>query len=137
MEQQGYQKAPGLPQQQSVFSKDHHALPIVGHSDWRRELRKAILTRVVPRLSDIGREADASVECAPVAVTEDQVTHFADLLLAAAVPQLIHYIEVLRSEGLGIDAVLLELLAPAARRLGDLWLDARLSFIAVKAGLSR
>ena len=137
MEQQGYQKAPGLPQQQSVFSKDHHALPIVGHSDWRRELRKAILTRVVPRLSDIGREADASVECAPVAVTEDQVTHFADLLLAAAVPQLIHYIEVLRSEGLGIDAVLLELLAPAARRLGDLWLADRLSFIDVTAGLSR
>ena len=52
MEQQGYQKALGLPQQQSVFSKDQHALPIVGHSDWRRELRRTILTRVVPRLSD-------------------------------------------------------------------------------------
>ncbi len=59
------------------------------------------------------------------------------VLLAAAVPQLIHYIETLRSEGLGIEAVVLQLLAPAARRLGDLWLADRLSFIDVTAGLSR
>ena len=136
MEQQGYEKALGLSQQQSAFSKDQHALPIVGHSDWRRELRKAILTRVVPRLSEIGRETDTAADTA-ASVTEDQVTYFADRLLAAAVPQLIHYIETLRSEGLGIEAVVLQLLAPAARRLGDLWLADRLSFIDVTAGLSR
>lgn len=134
MEQQGYRKPPG-PQQQSFGGREHD-LPIVGHADWRRELRKTILSRVVPRLSEIGRDADA-VARAAAPLTDAQVQAFSDLVLAAAVPGLIKYIDALRAEGLAIEAVMLQLMAPAARRLGDLWLDDKLSFLDVTAGLGR
>lgn len=134
MEQQGY-KQPSGPQQTS-FQGTEHDLPIVGHADWRRELRKTILSRVVPRLSEIGKEAGAPAEAA-APVTAAQVVAFSDMVLAAAVPGLITYIDALRAEGLSTEAVMLQLLAPAARRLGDLWLDDRLSFLDVTAGLGR
>ena len=136
MEQQGYRKQSGLPQQS--FRGKEHALPIVGHADWRRELRKTILSRVVPRLSEIRKEAEG-VEAAPAAapLTEAQVAAFSDMVLAAAVPGLIKYIDALRGDGLPIEAVMLQLMAPAARRLGDLWIDDRLSFLDVTAGLGR
>ena len=135
MEQQGY-KAPSDPRQPS-FRGLEHDLPIVGHADWRRELRKTILSRVVPRLSEIGRDAGAVDSATVPPVTEAQVVQFADLVLAAAVPGLIKYIEGLRAEGMSIEAVLLQLMVPAARRLGDLWLEDRLSFMDVTAGLGR
>ncbi len=134
MEQQGYKRPPG-PQQRSFGGKEHD-LPIVGHADWRRELRKTILSRVVPRLSEIGKEAGVPVEAA-APLTDAQVAAFSDMVLAAAVPGLIKYIDALRAEGLSIEAVMLQLMAPAARRLGDLWLDDRLSFLDVTAGLGR
>lgn len=136
MEQQGYGKSSGPPQQ-SFRGKDHD-LPIVGHADWRRELRKTILSRVVPRLSEIGKEAEGAPAAETVPpLTEAQVVQFSDMVLAAAVPGLIKYIDALRADGLSIEAVMLQLMAPAARRLGDLWLDDRLSFLDVTAGLGR
>jgi methanogenic corrinoid protein MtbC1 len=136
MEQQGYRKLPGPPQQ--PWRGAEHELPLVGHSDWRRELRKTILSRVVPRLSEIGKEGDAAIAAdPPVGPTPDQVVAFADLVLAASVPSLIKYVDGLRSDGLGVDAVLLQLLAPAARHLGDLWLEDKLSFLDVTSGLGR
>jgi methanogenic corrinoid protein MtbC1 len=134
MEQQGYRKPPG-PQQPSFGGREHD-LPIVGHADWRRELRKTILSRVVPRLSEIGKDADAAVRAA-APLSDAQVQAFSDLVLAAAVPGLIKDIDALRAEGLAIEAVMLQLMAPAARRLGDLWLDDKLSFLDVTAGLGR
>lgn len=140
MEQQSYRKPPGPAQGAFVdpATSEHgraHDLPAIGHADWRRELRRTILSRVVPRLSDIGREPENAQDVAPL--TEAQVVAFADLVLAAAVPGLIKYIDALRSEGMSIEAVALQLLAPAARRLGDLWLEDRLSFLDVTAGLGR
>lgn len=135
MEQQGYGRPSG-PSQQS-FSGKERDLPIVGHADWRRELRKTILSRVVPRLSEIGKEAGEAAAQAETPVTAAQVEAFSDLVLAAAVPGLIKYIDALRGEGLSVEAVMLQLMAPAARRLGDLWLDDRLSFLDVTAGLGR
>ena len=81
MEQQGYKKSPRPPQQS--FRGVEHDLPIVGHADWRRELRKTILSRVVPRLSEIGKDAGAPAQAA-APLTAAQVAAFSDLVLAAA-----------------------------------------------------
>ena len=136
MEQQGYKKLPEPPQQ--PLRGREHELPLIGHSDWRRELRKTILSRVVPRLSEIGKGGDAGAAAdPPVLVSPDQVVAFAELALTASVPSLIKYVDILRSDGMAIEAVLLQLLAPAARHLGDLWLEDKLSFLDVTAGLGR
>lgn len=137
MEQHGFEKSLGTPQQ-SFRTGETPDRPHVGHSDWRRDLRRTILTRVVPRLSDLGQDTpEIQPPPPPATVTPDQVTEFAGLVLAAAVPRLIHYIEDLRADGLAIETVLLQLMAPAARHLGDLWLADRLSFLDVTAGLAR
>ncbi len=136
MEQQNYKQLPGPPYQ--PWRGKEHELPMVGHSDWRRELRKTILSRVVPRLSEIVKDGDsvAAVE-PPVVLAPEQVVEFAELVLAASVPSLIKHIDALRSEGLAVEAVLLQLLAPAARHLGDLWLEDKLGFLDVTSGLGR
>ena len=98
MEQQGYRGPPG-PAQGTFLEKGgreanrEHDLPAVGHADWRRELRRAILSRVVPRLSDFGREQDAASAARSAraarpagALTDAQVSTFSDMVLAAAVP---------------------------------------------------
>lgn len=134
MEQQSYELPAGPPQ--PTFQDLQHDLRIVRHADWRRELRKAILNRVVPRLSEIGRVAAPPVVAASP-VTQAQVMHFADMILSAAVPALVKHVDTLRADGLTLDVVLLQLLAPAARHLGELWLADRLSFLAVTTGLGR
>ena len=68
MEQQGFRRPPGpaqhLPHQPSHHPSHHpfagHEpdLPTVDHADWRRELRGAILRRVMPRLSKVDRQAE-------------------------------------------------------------------------------
>ncbi len=136
MEQQGYKKPFGPPPQ--PFGGTDHHLPIVGHSDWRRELRRTILNRVVPRLSAIGTEGDASAPPSPAAVvTEALVVRFSDLVLAASVPSLLRSVEALCSDGVPVEAVVAQLMVPVARRLGDLWLADRLSFFDVTAALGR
>lgn len=45
--------------------------------------------------------------------------------------------DVLLSRGMGMETLLLDVLAPAARRLGDLWMQDACSFVDVMAGLGR
>lgn len=112
--------------------------PLLKHSDWRRALRKTIEARVVPRLTTLGREALEAPDVRPVsAVDDEQVARFAHLVIGASVPGLIHFIDDLRAGGLSIEHILLDLMSPAARYLGDLWLADKLSFLDVTAGLGR
>ena len=135
MQQQGYPDAsgPAQPPIEGGFDGQRRGLPGVEGADWRRELRRTILSRVLPRLSNSGEEPDVT----PHMVTEDQVARFADLAVAVAVPGLVEQVDLLRAGGLSAEAVVLQLLAPAARRLGDMWLDDRLGFVDVTAGLGR
>lgn len=45
------------------------------------------------------------------------------------------YAHVMRSRGVGLETLLLDVLAPAARRLGDLWMQDACSFVEVTDGL--
>ncbi len=133
MEQQGYRRR--LVSQDRPFAGREHELPAVDHADWRRDLRRTILSRVVPRLSESVRDVGGAATADDVA--PPQVAAFSDMVLAVAVPGLLAHVDALRAGGLTVDAVVLNLLSPAARRLGDLWLDDKLSFLDVTAGLGR
>ena len=113
------------------------ALPIVmHHADWRRELRQAIVKRVLPRLSQVpGALPQPPRVHAPF--TAEVVERFAQATLSTGLDGLLSAVDTFLLNGAVLESVFLDLLSPAARHLGDLWLADRLSFFDVTAGLGR
>ena len=137
MEEQGYEAASGMeagPTQAGL----KYERPSPRASNWKSDLRRTILSRVVPRMA----EARAALLASPdlhrsALVSPEQVVQFAELVLKGAVPAIVARIEALCLAGLGLEAVLLQLMTQAARQLGELWAQDSVSFIDVTAGISR
>lgn len=67
----------------------------------------------------------------------EQVAEFSQIVLARDVADAVAYIETLRNRGTSLEAIYLDLLAPSARYLGDLWEEDLADFTAVTVGLWR
>jgi methanogenic corrinoid protein MtbC1 len=91
-------------------------------------LERAVRFDIVPRLA-VAQQADGPVSLA------DQVEGFAGLILSQELPSATAYLERMRSRGMAAETLYLELLAPAARHLGDLWTDDVVDFGQVTIGL--
>jgi len=92
---------------------------------------------IVPRLM-LAHEAKASIASrahAPLP-THDDVREFTRLVIEHDVSVAAAYVEVMRSRGVPDETLLLHVLAPAARLLGDLWVEDLCSFVDVTVGLS-
>ncbi len=103
-------------------------------------LLQTIESEIIPRLV-LSRRA---VGNAPAAVTglawapdESMVAELADLVVAQDVGAAATRIEALRGRGIPIETLYLELLAPTARYLGELWEADLCDFTAVTLGCSR
>jgi len=70
-------------------------------------------------------------------ITAEEVDAFAPLSLQVEADSLLDYVEAILRRGVGIDTLLVDLLAPAARRLGEYWEDDRCDFVDVTMGLWR
>ena len=110
----------------SASHRDRPA-PIAGRSG------ASLLARMVPSLLLAHREAAASAKLYPS--DEDQVRSFCDLLLAAPYADVQRMIDELEGSGMSGQKVLAEVMAPAARRLGDLWEEDQVTFTDVTLGL--
>jgi len=71
------------------------------------------------------------------AVTIAEVRRFTELPLTVEASGLLAEVDVLLSEGVAVDTIYLDLLAPAARRLGKLWEEDQCDFVDVTMGLWR
>ena len=58
----------------------------------------------------------------------DNVDEFVHLVIAHDASVAVRYVSTLRTDGIPLSALYLDLLAPAARKLGELWEDDRCSF---------
>lgn len=67
----------------------------------------------------------------------DSVEEFVQIVLAHDASVAGKYVTTLRSEGLPLPAIYLDLLAPAARRLGEMWEEDECSFTDVTIGVCR
>lgn len=67
----------------------------------------------------------------------DLVDEFVQLLLAHEAPVATNYVSTLRSDGIPLSALYLDLLSPAARRLGVMWEQDECSFTDVTIGVCR
>lgn len=106
-------------------------------------LDKLIESEIIPRLMLVNREAAQSV--APgvpetsraYEFTAEEVDRFALRAVENDHALLVEEINTLIADGVPHDDVLLKLLAPAARRLGELWEDDRADFTEVTIGLMK
>lgn len=105
-------------------------------------LFSAVESEIIPRLMLLQRAAKGLVEPSANATNdalvlgEQQVLAFTDLIIEGHEPAL-SYLNGLVSQGVALDTLCLDLLAPAARRLGDLWNADLCDFVVVTIALGR
>ncbi|MDZ4101408.1 MAG: cobalamin B12-binding domain-containing protein [Hydrogenophaga sp.] len=103
-------------------------------------LAKAVEYEIIPRLMlahRVSRDSAAQPQSAGEHVSPEDVVPFADLVLHGDDTVLRQFVEVLRERGVPIESVFLELLAPVARHLGELWERDLCTFTEVTVGLGR
>ena len=104
-------------------------------------LVRTIEGEVIPRLMLAHRAepgfAAAGAADEPLKPSEAEIAEMARLAVAHDLPVTLSYVEAMRARGMTLEVVLLELLAPAARHLGELWEDDRCDFTDVTLGLCR
>lgn len=103
---------------------------------WEEALAQVVEGEIVPRLL-LAHCAPQLSEPTKTIVTPSDLSDFLGLLFAPDMSSALTYVDDLRRRGLPSEAVLLDLLAPAARQLGDLWESDRLDFVSVTLGLGR
>ena len=106
----------------------------------RTRLTRTIESEIIPRLllaHGAARETALPLDVNIVAPGADEVEEFANLLLAGDIPAIRAFVDDLQERGASRDVIFLDLLAPAARYLGDLWKEDRCDFMDVTLGLSR
>ncbi len=115
-----------LPGETSEFSHDMLA-----------QLGRTIENELIPRLM---LAFDSTPDGQPGARAEtlpDLVDDFVTLLLHDDAPVAVRYVETLRTDGVPLASIYLDLLAPAARKLGGLWDEDKASFADVTIGVCR
>ena len=111
--------------------------------EYARSLTRLIESEIIPRLlvahaTGPHADPDASADGGPGAVVSpDEVAEFAPLSLQVEADELLEHVDRLVARGVSLDSLLVDLLAPAARHLGELWEDDRCDFIDVTMGLWR
>ena len=120
-----------------AFKADH--APFRADSPARRlqALARTIEREVVPRLVAARASSAPGGEGWTTELPADQIATFAALAVGRDPQAVLSYVQALRARGAGIQAVCLDLLAPTARHLGELWIADECSFTVVTVGLLR
>jgi methanogenic corrinoid protein MtbC1 len=104
------------------------------------EIESLIETEVIPRLlllhSGAGHSAPALREAGQLRrCTAADVDSLTSLALAMDSAGASHFIESLRQEGVAVEELLMNLLAPVARKLGDMWTKDQADFLQVTSAV--
>ncbi len=111
-----------------------------GSPDRMAWLVRTIEAEIIPRLMLAHRsgaapvDADLSANVAPMA---DDVIELARIVLDQEAAIALRFIDAFLAEGVALDTIYLDLLAPAARHLGDMWEADLCDFTQVTVGLWR
>ena len=107
--------------------------------EYARSLTRLIESEIIPRLlvaHATGPHADIDADAARTTViSAAEVAAFAPLALQVEADELLDYVDGLVARGVPLDSLLVDLLAPAARQLGEYWEDDRCDFVDVTMGL--
>jgi len=101
-------------------------------------LASTIEGEIIPRLVLAQRAAKDSGRPdrkGPLVLDASHVEELADLLVNQDPAVALAYVEAIRAQGVSLGSIYLDLLAPTARRLGELWYEDRVTFFEVTLGL--
>ena len=102
----------------------------------RAPLARTLDGAVIPRLVLAGRVERVRHEAAPEDA-DDRAGTLAELVLARDADAARHFVDQLHDRGDSFERLYLDVVAPAARRLGELWTDDRCHFTDVTLAMSR
>ena len=102
-------------------------------------LHKTIEAQIIPRLLMQHGQNRPEIDSGHrgTTISSDEVKHFAELLIHSTNDICLGYIQALRLEGRNLNEIYLDLIAPAARRLGCYWELDEQSFTTVTLALGR
>jgi methanogenic corrinoid protein MtbC1 len=115
------------------------SFPVQIDEDYARSLSALIESEIIPRLMVAHAtvsQATGSVKSDAV-IAFDEVEAFAPLVMQVEADALLAHVESIIARGVSFDTVLVDLLAPTARLLGEFWEDERCDFVDVTMGLWR
>lgn len=92
---------------------------------------------VIPRLLVAHARPSRPRRFAGASVSREEVTRFAPLAIHCEAGDLLDRVDEIMKRGIEVEQIFVELLAPAARLLGELWEDDRYDFLEVTMGLWR
>lgn len=106
---------------------------------YAQSISKLIEGEIIPRLL-VAHATDAPV--LPIVegadgITAEDVEAFAPLSLRVEAAELLDQVEAMLNRGISVEVVMLDLLAPTARLLGQYWEEDRCDFVEVTMGLWR
>lgn len=114
--------------------------PNVDREERRAKLARTIETEVIPRLMITAQNRPTRASLSAIVgggPSQEDVDSFADIILSSNLNAAADFIDAMRGRGLSVEMICVDLMAPAARRLGEYWLEDRCSFIDVTMGLGR
>ena len=111
------------------------AAPVLRHDSLTDLISQHVIPQLVTAHSNERRSIGEAISNG--AFSRDDLNAFATLAIDADSDVLIVHLEDLISRGVTIDSVLVDLLAPTARRLGEMWEEDRCDFVDVTMGLWR
>ncbi len=113
--------------------------PVFAAPDWLGDLAQTIEAEIIPRLMLAhGGVADApQAAIGSASISAREIHDFANLVLAQDAGVVRRCVQAIHARGVGPKALCLDLLAPAARRLGELWEADLCDFTQVTLGLWR
>ncbi|NDW03580.1 cobalamin B12-binding domain-containing protein [Jiella pacifica] len=108
--------------------------------DWKHRLSEAIVARVIPSLyashggvDPLNRQAKATVEIH----RRMEADRFLGLVLSDSPEAQWRHLLDLQAAGMDLETLLMEIMAPAVRELGEMWLNDRMSFVEVTTKSAR
>ena len=129
----------GRMQGQGFASPVPSALPTDVEDESRRQsiVTRTVEQEVIPRLLLARRETPpvATPEPAAFAITDAQLAELVALVLAREEARSVAFVEALHDAGYPAETLYLDLLAPTARQLGQMWVDDDCDFTDVTVGL--
>lgn len=115
------------------------AFQIHADVEQERSLSRLIEGEIIPRLL-VAHRSDARLSVTSEGdqtISAEEVEAFAPLSLQVEADMLLAHVEMILRRGVSVDTLLVDLLAPAARLLGEYWEEDRCDFVDVTMGLWR
>ena len=125
---------PGLARRLWGDSRDLASFRVRAAIDYERSLSRLIESEIIPRL--MIAHAPDTPEVSPE-IDDVEIESLAPLALQVEADALLAHVEGILARGVSVDTVMVDLLAPAARLLGEYWEDDRCDFVDVTMGLWR